>query len=117
MTMCYLWGLGIGHQYAHSDAPKARETHVLQPNLNPLSIQPPFPSPSIGLIQAEAPAKAIPQYNTQEAEDMTCDHSTGGQEREYELADREEADQNWYSDEEEENTSHRVQEPESETDD
>lgn len=111
--MRYLWGLGIGHQYAHSDAPKARETCTSQPNLNPLSIQP----PCISLTQAEAPANAVPQYNTQEAEDMICDHSTRDQEHEYELADREEADQNWYSDDEEENTSHRVQEPESETED
>lgn len=99
MTMRYLWGLGIGHQYAHSDAPKARETCASQPNLNPLPIQP----PCIGRTQAEAPANAVLQYNAQE--------------HEYELVDREEADQNWYSDDEEENASHRVQEPESETDD
>ena len=115
--MRYLWGLGVGHHYSHSDAPEARETRVLQSTLSPPSSLAPSASPSVAQIQVEVRADAMPSYDSQEVSNTTCNHSAEDQEHEYKLADREEAEQNWYSDAEEENICHRVQEPESESED
>lgn len=116
--MRYLWGLGIGHRYAHSDAPKVKTVPTPQTNPTPAHTSPPPGPPASGSNlnqQAEVPADAIPQSPC--LEDPSPDLVPVGQEHEYVLVDMEREDQNWYSDEEEENVDHRIQEPESESDD
>jgi hypothetical protein len=117
--MRYLWGLGIGHRYAHADAPRVKAVPTPQTNPPLVHALPLLESPASSSSlnqQAEVPSSdAVPQSPC--LEDPNPDLIPVGREHEYVLLDTEREDQNWYSDQEEENVDHRVQEPESEPDD
>ncbi|RXW19475.1 hypothetical protein EST38_g6369 [Candolleomyces aberdarensis] len=117
MSMRYLWGLGIGHRYAHSDAPKVKPAPIQRSPTPACALPLPEHPTSSGNAKQQAEALADAVLQSHFVEDPSPDLEPASQEHEYALEDVEREDQDWYSDEEEENIGHRVQEPESEPDD